>query len=92
MVLLKPVPGHEGGNAAYFEREAAARIVRRLKDLPGTLAGLLGDEEAMERMRRNARRIYRPGTENVVREIRRTLGLPDRRPGPSPAPAARRTR
>jgi len=76
MVLMRPVPGHEAGNAEYFVRQGAGVIVRSYRRLPEVLAGLLRDPEALRSLSQNARRLYRPGTQTVIAAIRRMLNLP----------------
>ena len=60
MVLLKPVPGHEAGNAEYLAGEGAAVITRSIKEVVAAVVALLGDEGELEGLERNARRLYRP--------------------------------
>ena len=74
MLLLRPVPGQEGHNAAYFEQQGAAVVARRGRDVAPEIRRLLADEEALRSLAENARRLYRPATETIVSEICRVLG------------------
>ena len=76
MVLLRPVPGQESGNAEHFERFGAAVIARRNRDAAGHVARLLADDEALRHMSDSARRLYRPATETIVAAIRAAVGRP----------------
>jgi processive 1,2-diacylglycerol beta-glucosyltransferase len=69
MVLLKPVPGHEAGNARYFESEGAAIITRNVRDVATTVSRLLSRPEELAHLEANAGRLYRPGTEIICRTI-----------------------
>ena len=69
MVLLRPVPGQEGGNAAYLAREGAAVIARNPREIVGAVARLLGDEGELARLAANARRLYKPATETIVKAV-----------------------
>ncbi len=73
MVLLKPVPGHEAGNAAYFAREGAAVVARGTKDVEQTVSRLLADPQALKQLSDNARRLYKPGTQTVTAAVSEAL-------------------
>lgn len=74
MVLLRPVPGQEGGNARYFEDEHAAIITYTPDQVVYQVQRLLKDRLLLGEMSANARRLYRPGTQTIVEYILRTLG------------------
>jgi processive 1,2-diacylglycerol beta-glucosyltransferase len=76
MVLLKPVPGHEAGNAAYLARQGAAVVARRHRGLAEQVRQLLRDPDALAAMSANARRLHQPGAERVTGAVCRMLGLP----------------
>ena len=79
MVLLRPLPGQEGGNAAYLAREGAAVVVRRWNEVASTVCHLLDDAAALGELTANAIRLYRPGAETIINEIRQAVNCP--RPG-----------
>ena len=69
MVLMRPVPGHEGGNARHFAEQGAAVIARTLGDIVGQATRLLNDPTALSAMADRAWALYRPGTQTVVKAI-----------------------
>jgi processive 1,2-diacylglycerol beta-glucosyltransferase len=69
MVLLKPVPGHEAGNASYLESQGAAVIAKSHKRLPALVKRLLADGGELGRLSSNARRLYRPAAQTIVNSI-----------------------
>jgi processive 1,2-diacylglycerol beta-glucosyltransferase len=77
MVLLNPVPGHEGGNAKYLACNGAAVIARGADEVIAAVAGLLAHPPLLHQMADSARRLYRPGREIVTKAILRALGLGD---------------
>ncbi len=83
MILLKPVPGQEGGNAEYFQRQGAAVIARKYKDVPVEATRLLGNPDALDEMSRKAASLYRPATQTVADWVREFIysRLPRRRRG-----------
>lgn len=73
MVILKPVPGHESGNARYFRQEGAAMIARGPADTVARVRALLDDPAALERMAANAGRLHRPATQTIVEAVGRMV-------------------
>jgi processive 1,2-diacylglycerol beta-glucosyltransferase len=73
MVLLRPVPGQEKGNALYFQSEGAAVITRSGDDVVAQVRRLLEDRSALARMAASARRLYRPATQTIVEAILKSL-------------------
>ncbi len=73
MVLLKPVPGQEGGNAKFFQDEGAATITRQPAEIVAATRELLADGRRLESLSQNARRLYRPGTQTIVQYIIESL-------------------
>ncbi|MCK4601090.1 MAG: hypothetical protein KAU28_01405 [Phycisphaerae bacterium] len=73
MVLLKPVPGQESGNAEYFARQGAAVITRKTHQVAAEVSRLLESAEDLKAMSENARRLHRPATETIVTSIRRMV-------------------
>lgn len=78
MVVMKPVPGQEAGNAAYLADHGAAVVTRGRREVVEHVRRLLGDGEALARMARAARDLYRPGTETIVDAIRSALTVDGR--------------
>ncbi len=66
MILPKPVPGHEAGNARFLAGAGAAVIVPRHNRVAAMVAELLGDSQRLTKMAEQAKRLYRPGTETIV--------------------------
>jgi len=66
MIFIKPVPGHEGGNARYLASQGAGVIARSASEIAETAAGLLADKQSLEGMAAAAGRLHKPGTEIVV--------------------------
>ncbi len=73
MVLLKPVPGQEGGNADFLAREGAAVITRTPEEIVSATARLLGSPDELAKMGTAARGLYRPGTETIVQNVLKQL-------------------
>ncbi len=75
MVLLKPIPGQEAANAAHFEREGAATVVRsrRASAVAAEAARVLGDRSALAGLGDNARRPHLGATETIVDHVLATL-------------------
>jgi processive 1,2-diacylglycerol beta-glucosyltransferase len=74
MVLLKPVPGQEAGNAEYFARRGAAVLARNDNQVAGIVARLLADRDALARMAGRASQLYRPGAQTIANAVREMLG------------------
>jgi len=75
MVFLRPVPGHEAGNARYFQSEGAGVVTRSVRDVGNAVSRLLTRPEELARMGANARRLYGPGTETICEAIRRAVDV-----------------
>jgi UDP-N-acetylglucosamine:LPS N-acetylglucosamine transferase len=73
MVLMKPVPGHERGNAEYLVRKGAAVIGRSVEEVVQELHRLLGDQQVLTRMARASRQLFKPATETIVNAISRKV-------------------
>jgi len=74
MVLLKPVPGQEEGNAEHFAQNGAAVIVRDDNEVADVVVRLLADRDRLARMSDAASKLYRPGARTIVDTVRRILG------------------
>ena len=75
MVLLKPVPGQEAGNAAYFAAEGAAVLAQDPADVVAHVSRLLNDTGGLARMGDNARRLHRPAAQTIAEAVCRAVGL-----------------
>ncbi len=73
MVLLKPVPGHEGGNALYLEREGAALISHSVSGVAEKVSEVLSDPEMLARLGENAQRLHRPAAQTIADAICHSL-------------------
>ena len=73
MVLLRPVPGQESGNAAYLAQEGAAVMAAGAADTVEQVRRLLARPDELDRLSDNARRLYRPGAETIAAAIRATV-------------------
>jgi processive 1,2-diacylglycerol beta-glucosyltransferase len=60
LVLFKPLPGQEERNTRYLTARHAAMRVKRAKDLPHAVEGLLGSESALGTMRAAMARLAKP--------------------------------
>ncbi len=73
MVLLKPVPGQEAGNAEHFARHGAAVIARNDNEVSDIVARLLADGDRLARMSEAARGLYKPGARTIVDAVGQML-------------------
>ncbi len=73
MVLLKPVPGQEAGNARHFAGRGAAVIARKDNQVAGIVVRLLADRDALARMAAAARELYRPGAQTIAQAVKRMI-------------------
>lgn len=74
MVLLKPVPGQEQGNAEFLAAQGAGVIARSDADVIEHVSRLLSDPGELARMSQAARARYRPGAQTIAQAIRRAVG------------------
>lgn len=70
MVFLRPVPGHEAGNARYLADQGAAVIARGIADCARTVSALLDDRSALHALGDNAGRLYRPAAQTIAEAVR----------------------
>ena len=85
MLIIKPVPGQEAGNAAFLQRHGAAVIAGTHAQVALLAGRLLADDGELARISASALRLYRPGTETVVSWICRAAS---QEPGDPSAPAS----
>jgi processive 1,2-diacylglycerol beta-glucosyltransferase len=76
MVLLKPVPGQEAGNARYLRDQGAAVIARGLTDTISCVRRLLADEQSLAALAARCRALYQPAAQTIAHAIRSLLNLP----------------
>ncbi|MCE5327632.1 MAG: hypothetical protein LLG01_14595 [Planctomycetaceae bacterium] len=69
MILMNPVPGHEGGNAEFYQRQGAAVIARGQQQIVSTLKSLLDDPQRLAGMSSKARALSHPSTPLVAEGI-----------------------
>ena len=79
MVLLKPVPGQESGNARQLLEAGAAVIARSAKDVAPQVAGLLANQQRLAELAACAAGLHRPGCDTVAEAICRELQVLGRR-------------
>lgn len=73
MVLMRPVPGQERGNALYFAARGAAEIAMSAAETVDAVRGLLSDKSRRDRMSRAAKALYRPATRTVTDRVLSTV-------------------
>jgi len=88
MVLLRPVPGHEAGNAAYLAGRGAAVLTHSVDDVTASVSRLLDDPAQLARIGESAGRLHRPATETITAAICRMVSSPAAPEGESPARAS----
>jgi len=74
MIFLKPVPGHESGNAKYLESKGAGIIARNTSEVVRTAHKLLADKGKLDLMSKAANQLHRSGAEKVVSAVLKALG------------------
>ena len=73
MVLTKPVPGQETGNTEMLGSEGAAMVAPTTAEVIEAVRYLMDRPEALEALRSNARRLYKPGTQTIARHVAEAL-------------------
>ncbi len=74
MVILKPVPGHEEGNAAYLASNGAAVVAHNWQDTVKTVGQLLNSPRERRILSQNAAKLYRPATQIITDAVLEHLG------------------
>ncbi|MCE5277268.1 MAG: glycosyltransferase [Planctomycetaceae bacterium] len=69
MILMNPVPGHEGGNAEYYQRQGAAIVARGQEQIVSALKTLLDNPDRLADMGRKARALSHLSTPLVAQGI-----------------------
>ncbi len=62
MVIYKPIPGHENGNASFVEKAGAGIKVNSLPELKGAVSGLIHDQQKMKDMSAAAKNLVPENT------------------------------
>lgn len=73
MLLFRPIPGQEEGNAQFLIEEGAACRIDELSDLPHIIMRLLQDRAQLDTMRSKARKLAKPHAAQKVAEIVKDL-------------------
>ena len=76
MVFIRPVPGQEGNNALYFQRQGAGIVTGTTDEIIAAVAALLESPDRMDRMSQAARSLYRPASEIITNHVLKMLGVP----------------
>ena len=74
MVIPRPVPGHEAGNARHYADHGAAVVVRNPREVAARVRELLASPSRLDAMADAAGQLHRPGARTVVRYATETLG------------------
>jgi processive 1,2-diacylglycerol beta-glucosyltransferase len=73
MLLMNPVPGQEGGNAKFFQRQGAAEIARGKRRIVQRAADILRDPDRIGRMSQAALALHRPGRTIIADRVEEML-------------------
>jgi processive 1,2-diacylglycerol beta-glucosyltransferase len=68
VILYKPTPGQEKGNAIFFERQNGAVVTQRLDEIYKAASYLLRNDHALEKMRRSIHSIHQPNAAQTIVE------------------------
>lgn len=69
LILFRPIPGQEEGNAQFLIDEGVACRIDNMEDIPDTVSKLLQDREQLVKMRNKARALAKPQAAQTVAEI-----------------------
>ncbi|MGM0814607.1 MAG: diglucosyl diacylglycerol synthase [Bacillota bacterium] len=70
VILYKPVPGQEKENALFFEDYGAAIVINRHEDILESVTNLLQDEEKLEAMKQNIKKLYlKQSSQTILEDI-----------------------
>ncbi len=80
LVVFRPTPGQEVGNARYLESGGAAVHADSLETVAATVSRWLTDPAALERARASAERLARPNAAaDIARRVLESIGRASRR-------------
>lgn len=68
VILYKPVPGQEKENALFFEDYGAAIVINRHEDILESVTNLLQDEEKLESMKQNIKKLHLKHSSQTILE------------------------
>ncbi|MDM5320303.1 diglucosyl diacylglycerol synthase [Bacillus pumilus] len=68
VILYKPVPGQEKENAHFFEDYGAAIVINRHEDILESVTNLLQDEEKLETMKQNIKKLHLKHSSQTILE------------------------
>ncbi|WP_456266969.1 MULTISPECIES: diglucosyl diacylglycerol synthase [unclassified Bacillus (in: firmicutes)] len=68
VILYKPVPGQEKENALFFEDYGAAIVINRHEDILETVTNLLQNEEKLETMKQNMKKLHLKHSSQTILE------------------------
>ncbi len=74
LVLIKPVPGQEAGNARFLTEAGAALTARGTADTIACVGRLLGDEPTRVGLSRRCLEAYRPAAQTIAAAVIDMLG------------------
>ncbi|MCM3027960.1 diglucosyl diacylglycerol synthase [Bacillus safensis] len=70
VILYKPVPGQEKENALFFEDYGAAIVINRHEDILESVTNLLLDEEKLETMKQNMKKLHlKQSSQTILEDI-----------------------
>ncbi|PCK21101.1 diglucosyl diacylglycerol synthase [Bacillus pumilus] len=70
VILYKPVPGQEKENALFFEDNGAAIVINRHEDILESVTKLLQDEETLEAMKQNIKKLHlKQSSQTILEDI-----------------------
>ncbi|MER0139731.1 diglucosyl diacylglycerol synthase [Bacillus safensis subsp. safensis] len=70
VILYKPVPGQEKENALFFEDYGAAIVINRHEDILESVTNLLQDEEKLETMKQNMKKLHlKQSSQTILEDI-----------------------
>lgn len=70
VILYKPVPGQEKENALFFEDYGAAIVINRHEDILESVTNLLQDEEKLESMKQNIKKLHlKQSSQTILEDI-----------------------
>lgn len=70
VILYKPVPGQEKENALFFEDYGAAIVINRHEDILESVTDLLQDEEKLEAMKQNIKKLHlKQSSQTILEDI-----------------------
>jgi len=78
LLMYKPIPGHENGNAAFVQNKGAGRMVNSAEELEAWLTKLLKDQSILREMSEAACNLLPPhSADHAVKGILRLIGRGD---------------